>query len=262
MLGCEYENSWLYKEVAGLPAECAALQAQLQAEQQAEMLAARQVEDVAAEQLEQQEQPATSNDARPNTTTPQPERAHKQPVPDPAVLAGTPRGQKRAQLVVRAPQGSTCTQVSTAMAECLRCEQSGVQVRLVTKPTPPFPTRDPRMQQPEVPGAASASTATTTPSRRLVFVVDLPTMQLVDGALKGRQCRELLQDGGYDFKLDDYLTREEMQQRMRMRPTQRRLQQNAVIAAWRGVELWQLAAPEGAAPGVDKTWSRVETATP
>ena len=87
-------------------------------------------------------------------------------------------------------------------------------------------------------------------------------MQLVDGALKGRQCRELLQDGGYDFKLDDYLTREEMQQRMRMRPTQRRLQQNAVIAAWRGVELWQLAAPEGAAPGVDKTWSRVETATP
>jgi hypothetical protein len=56
-------------------------------------------------------------------------------------------------------------------------------------------------------------------------VVTLPTMQLVDGALKGQQCRDRLKAAGYDFKLDDYLTREEMQERMRMRPVQRRLQQ-------------------------------------
>jgi hypothetical protein len=32
-------------------------------------------------------------------------------------------------------------------------------------------------------------------------VATLPTMQLLDGALKGNQCRDLLKAVGYDFKL-------------------------------------------------------------
>jgi hypothetical protein len=93
-----------------------------------------------------------------------------------------------------------------------------------------------------------------------VFVAILPTMQLVDGALKGLQCRDLLKAAGYDFKLDDYLTREQLQERIRMRPVQRRLQQSGIVATYRGAQLWQLAAPEGAAPGARKTWGRVEAA--
>jgi hypothetical protein len=34
-----------------------------------------------------------------------------------------------------------------------------------------------------------------------------------------------------------------MQERMRMRPVQRRLQQAGIVATYRGVQLWQLAAP-------------------
>ena len=45
---------------------------------------------------------------------------------------------------------------------------------------------------------------------------------------------------------------------MLMRSTQQRLQQQGVVATWRGVELWQLVAPEGDAPGVDKIWRKVE----
>jgi hypothetical protein len=71
------------------------------------------------------------------------------------------------------------------------------------------------------------------------FVATLPTMQLVDGALKGLQCRDLLKAAGYDFnKLDDYLTREQMQERIRMRPVQRRLQQSGIVATYRGAQLW------------------------
>jgi hypothetical protein len=58
-------------------------------------------------------------------------------------------------------------------------------------------------------------------------VVTLPTMQSVDGALNSGPAVQgpALKAAGYDFKMDDYLTREEMQERMRMRPVQRRLQQ-------------------------------------
>jgi hypothetical protein len=48
-----------------------------------------------------------------------------------------------------------------------------------------------------------------------------------------------------------------MQERIRVRPVQRRLQQSGFVATYRGAQLWQLAAPEGAAPGARKTRGRV-----
>jgi hypothetical protein len=89
------------------------------------------------------------------------------------------------------------------------------------------------------------------PPRRLVLVKTLRTMQLVDGALpQGQQCRDMLKAAGYDFKLDDYLVmREQMQERMCMRLVQR-LHQRGIVATYRDVQLWQPAAPEGAAPQV------------
>jgi hypothetical protein len=63
---------------------------------------------------------------------------------------------------------------------------------------------------------------------------------VVDGALNGLQCRDLLKAAGYYFRLDDYLTRERMQERIRMRPVQRRLQHSGIVATYRGAQLWQL----------------------
>jgi hypothetical protein len=59
---------------------------------------------------------------------------------------------------------------------------------------------------------------------------------LLDGALKGHQCRDLLKAAGYDFKLDDYLTREQMQERMRKSNVQRRLQHSGIVATYRGMQ--------------------------
>jgi hypothetical protein len=184
------------------------------------------------------------------------QRAQEQRVQQLARQAGTTPGDMERMLVVRAPLGTTCAQVSTVMAQCLASEQSViVKVTLATNQSPP--NRDPRVQQAATPPTASATTASSTPPRKLLFVVTLATRQLVDKALKNRRCRELLK-GSHDFKLDDYLTREQLQQRMLMRPTQQRLQQLGVVAAWRGVELWQLVAPLGAAPDADRTWRKVE----
>jgi hypothetical protein len=160
-------------------------------------------------------------------------------------------------LVVRAPPGTTRDQVSAAMALCLHCAPADiVKVHLATNQTPP--NRDPRLQQDSAPMATAAtSNASNMPPRRWLFVVTLATSQLVDMALKSRQCRELLK-GSHDLQVDDYLTREQLQQRKTMRPAQERLQQQGVVAAWRGVELWKLVAPEGSATlGEDKIWCKV-----
>jgi hypothetical protein len=90
-----------------------------------------------------------------------------------------------------------------------------------------------------------------------MFVVTLASRQLVDKVLKGVQCRGMLKNG-FKMKVDDYLTREQLGQRMFMRPTQQRLQDQGVVAAFRGVHLYQLVAREGAAPAASKRWSRVE----
>jgi hypothetical protein len=97
------------------------------------------------------------------------------------------------------------------------------------------------------PRCTSTSNRRHASQRRLVFVASLPAMQLVDGALKDQQCTDLLKAAVHDFKLDNYLTREQMQERMRMRPVQRRRQQSGIVVTYRGVQLWQLAATEGAA---------------
>jgi thiamine biosynthesis lipoprotein ApbE len=84
----------------------------------------RQAEAKAVEQL------VTFKDALLKTTTAQ--EVQDQRVHQLAQQTRASSRQECAQIVVRAPQGTTCNQVATALAQCLPCEPSGVQVRLVT----------------------------------------------------------------------------------------------------------------------------------
>jgi hypothetical protein len=238
----QYRNGALRNDLAGLREQVATFDAEVKAVAtlrekfdtvNADLRELRQAEAKAVEQL------VTFKDALLQTTTSQ--EAQDQRVHQFAQHTRASSRQECAQIVVRAPQGTTSNQVAAALAQCLPCEQSGVMVRLVTNLSPPAPpTRDPR-RQPAVASGAAPAPATATPPRRLVFVATLPTMQLVDGALKGLQCRDLLK-ARPPATTSSWTTtsrREQMQERIRMRPVQRRLQQSGIIATYRGAQLWQ-----------------------
>jgi hypothetical protein len=99
-------------------------------------------------------------------------------------------------------------------------------------------------------GRGQRHDTTPPPARRLTVATGLGlllaasdvhycTIQLVDGALKGLQCRDLLKAAACYFKLGDYHEGAH---------AGAHAQQSGIVATYRGVQLWQLAAPEGAHP--------------
>jgi hypothetical protein len=153
-------------------------------------------------------------------------------------------------LVVRAAAGTTVASVKAAIAQCVRCDQSAIQqVHTATGHTASI--RDPRVPAVTTPQAGSR------PPAGPLFVVTLASRHLVVLALKGVECRRMLKVA-FNMKIDDYLTREQLRQRMFMRPTQQRLQDQGVVATFRGVDLYQLVPPPGASRTATKRWFKVD----
>ena len=170
-------------------------------------------------------------------------------------------GQRK--LVVFAAAVVTVQGVAAALAQSLHCAEDAIaRVELNTQHAAPISrdrNRDPRSTAgPPPPSATGPRTPATgaAPPRRLVFVVTMKDATLVDLALKGRQCRAAMKDRG--MKLDDWLTPAELQKRDRMRPIMKHLQNEGIVAVYRGTEVFQLVPAAPAAPGAHGVFRQVE----
>ena len=105
--------------------------------------------------------------------------------------------------------------------------------------------------QPAAPAPANAAPSSSTagtaalPERPPNAVFVFTTSKYVaDQAIKGT-LRQRLREGQVDIFIDDYLTREEKEERKRRAGEKRQLKEAGVKAAWRRATLWMLESVEG-----------------
>jgi hypothetical protein len=140
--------------------------------------------------------------------------------------------QNTARFVVRAEASSTSNAVQAALADCMGINTSAILLvqKIVLK----------NHMQAAGPSTSAAGGLPPALAPQVTFIITTSAF-VADKAVKG-DLRKQLRARGVPMYVDDYLTRDEQQERTRRLQEKKDLKAGGITVAWRRATLWKLVS--------------------